>query len=98
MEIRSTFDMREIYQEKIEPQVKQLRAECYKYGIPMIAVFAVKDDGEMTEYVNTMVSAGITDRTLTNNRISDIVNVIAGFRTVPLDKPMELDFDVQQEE
>lgn len=97
MELKNTFDMREIYQEKIEPKVQQIRADCYKYGIPMIAIFAVRDDGENTEYVKAMASAGITDRTLTNNRIADIVNVMAGFRTVPPDEPIELDFDTQQE-
>lgn len=97
METKGTFDMREIYQEKIAPQVKKLRSDCYNYGIPMIAVFAVKDDGQETEYEKAMASAGLTDRCLADNRIADIVNVLAGFRTVPPDKPMDLDFDVQQE-
>ena len=79
----TVFDKTEIYENEILPVVAHLRQLCSMNEIPMFLSIAVKNDESGTEYRNDMISAVSTGIVLKDEHLTNHVNVINGFETVP---------------
>lgn len=89
----SSYDKSFEFTEEISPLLNELKKKCLVHGVPMITVFAIKNDNMGTEYANEMLSAMQVSRNLTDNKIAEIVKILNGFIAVPDDNPLEMDFE-----
>lgn len=90
------MDRESAFTEHVEPLVREVRKACYEQKIPMFFTAAVSDGKQGTEYRSAMISPGLVDVTLSDNRIAKMANVANGFDTVPPAEVMELEFDAEQ--
>lgn len=67
-----------IYQSQLADKVSEIRKICIQERIPCFMSFAVKDDGDKTEYQHEMVSTGLADESLSQDYIADFINIING--------------------
>lgn len=91
------YDKTAVYHSKIQELATKLRQLCYENKIPMFLTFAVKDDGKETAYESEMVSAGVLELKLAQNKVAGMANVLNGFSTVPSAQMDELDFVLDEE-
>jgi len=89
----STFDKKEIYDQKIAPLLQSLMQACGEEKLPVFITVAVKNDNKDTEYVTSMASSSVHSLDLENDRFPKLVNVMNGFDTVPHFDPIELEFN-----
>lgn len=68
----------DVYKSQLADKVSEIRKICIQEKIPCFMSFAVKDDGNKTEYQHEMVSTGLADEPLSQNYIADFVNIING--------------------
>lgn len=87
------YDKTDVYNSEILEKVQELLKVCNKEQIPAFISLAVKNDEEKTEYVNEMFPSATNNIFLKNDYFPNFVNVINGFRTVPPQKIVEIDFD-----
>lgn len=87
------LDKEDAYDQRVQPIVQELEKTCYREGIPMFAAFAVKDDGKMTTYRNTFISARTLRRPLSDNQMAHFVRVVQGYKTIAPEDEAEFRFE-----
>lgn len=69
--------------DEIAPHVEAIKLACVKNGIPFFFSIAAEDDGKTTKYISEILSPKISGTQLTEDRITNMLNVANGFNTVP---------------
>lgn len=87
------FDRQDIYDEKVAPLVEQIRKICSIYNMPFMFSCCVKNEKTGTVYKNDAISTGSRNIVLTDDRLERHLCVEAGFRTVPGNTEIEINFD-----
>ena len=41
-----TYDKERVYDNEIQPLIRQIKEKCLREGIPFVATFAIRDDGD----------------------------------------------------
>lgn len=91
------YDKTEEFEQQIAPTIQKLKAECFQNGVPLFLSCAVKDTQSTTEYISEMVSPAQLGVDLADDRIAEMVKMLNGFVAVPEAKPLELEFEVEQQ-
>jgi hypothetical protein len=89
----TVFNKENIYNEKIQNLILEMKKICTLEGLPMFVAVCVSNDENGTVYKKDAVSANTSDIDLTNDIIPGLINVTLGFETVlPQDVPT-IDFE-----
>lgn len=72
------YSKKEVYEEKIEPIIRELKNVCNSERMPMFVSVATENSIEGTTYASDVVLAS-TGTALTDNRISSILLSLNGF-------------------
>ena len=72
------YNKKEVYEEKIEPIIRELKNVCNSERMPMFVSVATENSVEGTTYASDVVLAS-TGTALTDNRISSILLSLNGF-------------------
>ena len=91
--MNTNYDKKEEFETQLREKVQEILKICNKEQIPVFISFAVKNDEKKTEYINEMFPSATNDIFLKNDYFPNFVNVINGFRTVPPQKIVEIDYD-----
>ena len=82
LEERDIYDKKKVYEEKIEPIIKQLKLTCNIEHLPMFVTVAVANNEKETVYRNDMVYAS-TDIRLSDRKIGNLLLLVNDFKTEP---------------
>ena len=89
---KNYFNKKDVYTDKIEPLINQLKKACNLEKMPTFITVAVQNGPKGTEYKSDMILSS-SDIKLTDNRISSILLKINGFE----DKfPAHINKDIQE--
>lgn len=77
------YNKNKIYKEKIKEQVDNLILTCRTEGVPCFISVAVSNKDMETEYISESITPNSLGINLHDDRISDHINVLNGFKTVP---------------
>ena len=84
----TVFDKENIYNEKLQNLIMELKKVCTMEKLPMFIAVCVKNDENETVYKKDAVSANTIDLKLTKDYIPNLINATLGFDTVlPQDIP-----------
>lgn len=75
------YNKKSVYENRIEPIVRDLKVMCMAEDLPMFVSVAVKNDENGTDYINNTVMSGTGIR-LTDNRIAKLLLYINDFDAV----------------
>ncbi len=87
------FNNKKVIKDEIVDTVLRLKALCRQYGIPCFVAMPEVEDGKKTQYYTEILSPAVLEMELSDDRISQMINVINGFDTVPPRSAIEIDFD-----
>lgn len=73
---RNMFDLTDVFSADLEPAVEEINKVCKEAGIPFLMCFALKDDGEKTEYKTYSYTPPERMSVLTRDSISTGLKVI----------------------
>ena len=90
---------RKIYEEQIAPHVREIRKICGIEKIPCFMLFELDDNASVDkdnlltfEYEVEAISPGFLGVKATNDKVTQMINVMNGFDVVPPREPMEMFF------
>ena len=70
--------------EELRNEIMQIKKICINNNIPYFMSFAVADDGVDTKYMNEIYSPAVSfGAELSDDKITPMINVVNGFKTVP---------------
>lgn len=87
------YDQSEFYTQQIYDKINEIKLLCNREKIPMFFACATKNDGKGTVYETEFIGTGSNEITLKDDKITDFINVVNGFNTIPPKSKMEIDFE-----
>lgn len=79
-ELFERFKSQDIEPKDIASTLEYLKFICEANKIPFFACMAVSDNGEDTEYISNIASPSMLDVELSNDKITPMLLVMAGFK------------------
>ena len=88
------YNKKDYCKQEIEPLVAQLKTLCAKERIPFFFTACVADEEDNSEYYQELLSPGAIGIDIKDSKFERLMNVMRGFRTVPMhqDDSLELEF------
>lgn len=80
--VSRTYNHSDVFNEKIEPLLKDVMVMCHQYKIPFFFSASISSDGTENKYCNEMVSPAVSGHDLSNDIFSKFVKVIKGYNVV----------------
>lgn len=77
---------------EIIPHLKEIKNTCAMHNIPFFFAAVQEDTKDHTTYFTEILTPGVLNTSVTKDSITDMINVINGFETVPPHEPIEVDF------
>lgn len=77
------YNNEKVYKDTIKEQVSELIMKCRIAKIPCFISIAVGNTSDSTAYINEAVTPNSLGVKLTDDKISQHINVMNGFKTVP---------------
>ena len=92
---QTKYNKKTVYENVIYDKINELKILCNQEKIPMFFACAIANTDKKTTYETEFISATSNNINLKDDKITDFINVVNGFSTVPPHTDIEIDFDVE---
>lgn len=86
------FNKKKIYEEQIFDKINELKLLCNSEKIPMFFACAIESNDKKTIYETEYVGSKSNEIELKDDKITNLINVMNGFETIPSQKIIEIDY------
>lgn len=90
----ANIDNRKKIEKDLIPLISQLKEYCKNNKIPMFLSIVSTDNGSETNYFSEIISPTSLNVNISDDKITSMINVINGFRTIPPHKTLEVEDDM----
>lgn len=87
------YNKRKVYENEIFNKITELKLLCNAEKIPMFFAVAIESTDKKTVYETEYVGAKSNEIELKDDKITDFINVVNGFETVPPKSIIEIDYN-----